>query len=454
MMRRKNLHYYDIWVYFFTVKYHICLILFLLFLLMQIFRPYYVDELVHTIQQAHSKLIFLHGGRWSWKTTILKQILSDHSLSQKKYYFSFEDEIVAKKFKNADDFKWYMQIKYGINFYENNILLLNEIQYSKNFINVLEELLQDSDINTIIIVTGIIQQQSEEYQKILSWGKTTTITIHPLWFFDFLQYKNIHTTYLTLDNPSQIMFREIQTLLDEYLIWGWYPEVIKATTSDRKEHQLKAIIQKVYDKDVGFYFNGEEILVFQDLMEQLCHNSMQWFKYKTVAQELEISIPLLKRYINFFNDNCLIETLSYFYTNKTKELSHQETILIGDMGIFSYMTGNFGSKLHNIVAIKNFVYNEIVKNLWEHEQCFTYQKINNSKIDFIIQHEDGTLTPIIVSESNTNKPAKIFKWFHKVYGDRVRQYIKTTPLLAYQWATLDRKFLCIPHFMIQTVVWS
>ena len=87
------------------------------------------------------------------------------------------------------------------------------------------------------------------------------------------------------------------------------------------------------------------------------------FKYKTVAQELEISIPLLKRYINFFNDNCLIETLSYFYTNKTKELSHQETILIGDMGIFSYMTGNFGSKLHNIVAIKNFVYNEIVKNL-------------------------------------------------------------------------------------------
>jgi len=61
-----------------------------------------------------------------------------------------------------------MQIKYGINFYEHNILLLNEIQYSKNFINVLEELLQDNAINTIIIVTGIIQQQSEEYQQVLS----------------------------------------------------------------------------------------------------------------------------------------------------------------------------------------------------------------------------------------------------------------------------------------------
>ena len=106
-------------------------------IIMQIFRPQYIEQLTHLIQAKEKKLIFLHGGRGSGKTTILKYILSDHDISQKKYYFSFEDDIVAKKFKNADDFKGYMQIKYGINFYENNILLLNEIQYSKNIISVL-----------------------------------------------------------------------------------------------------------------------------------------------------------------------------------------------------------------------------------------------------------------------------------------------------------------------------
>jgi hypothetical protein len=34
-------------------------------------------------------------------------------------------------------------------------------------------------------------------------------------------------------------------------------------------------VQKVYDKDVGFYFNGDEILAFQDLMEELCHIVMK-----------------------------------------------------------------------------------------------------------------------------------------------------------------------------------
>ena len=61
-----------------------------------------------------------------------------------------------------------MQIKYGINFYENNILLLNEIQYSKNFMSVLYEVLLDKKLKTTIIVTGIVQTQDEEYLTLLS----------------------------------------------------------------------------------------------------------------------------------------------------------------------------------------------------------------------------------------------------------------------------------------------
>jgi predicted AAA+ superfamily ATPase len=60
-----------------------------------------------------------------------------------------------------------MQIKYGINFYEHNILLLNEIQYSKNIISVLHELIEDKEIQTKIIATGIIQTHQEEYDTLI-----------------------------------------------------------------------------------------------------------------------------------------------------------------------------------------------------------------------------------------------------------------------------------------------
>ncbi len=420
---------------------------------MHIPRPHYMDTLHTLIRDKNKKIILLHGGRWSGKTTLLNQLISDPELSQKRYYFSFDEEIVAKKFKNADDFKWYMQIKYGISFYEDNILLLNEIQYSKNIFSLFAEFLQDKEMKTTIVATGIIHPQPGDYIKLVQSWQTETIIVHPLGFFDFLDSKHIHTNYLSLDTPSPVMFREIQWLRDEYLIRGWYPEVIKSITKDRKEQSLKAIIQKIYDKDIGFYFNGEEILVFQELMERLCHQTMGGCKYKSLSIESEIPIWLIKKYIQFFKANCLITTLPYFFTDKTKELSHQETIVIGDMGMMSYMTHHYGSKLHNIVSIKNFVCNEIMKYITDGDQCMTYKKINNSLIDFIILHKDNTITPIIVSESNTNKAPKVYQGFHAQYGHRIRRYIKTTPLLAQRTYYKDKELICTPHFMIKTALW-
>ncbi len=346
-----------------------------------------------------------------------------------------------------------MQIKYGINFHETNLLLLNEIQYSKNIIWVLHELLQDPDIQTTIIATGIIQTHQDDYLNLLQSGKVETITIHPLWFFDFLDYKGIHTTYLNIDKPSQVMFKELQWLLDEYLVWWWYPEIIKATTKDRKQHNLKSIVQKVYDKDVWFYFSGDEILAFQDLMEEFCHIVMTGCKYKAISKTKDIPIPLIKKYINFLTENCLISTLPYFFTDKKKELCHQEIIVIEDMGIKSYMTQHFWSKLHDNINMKIFVYSEITKVLPKEDICMTYQKINNSSIDFIIVHSDNSLTPIIVSDSNTDKPPKVLKGFHEQYGDRVRKYIKTTSLTAKKSVYQDKEFICIPHFMIKVALW-
>ena len=418
---------------------------------MIISRQHYISQLQQNIQDG-KKIILLHWGRWSGKTTLLKQLMSDSEISQKKYYFSFDEDIVAKKFKNAEDFRWYMQIKYGINFYESNLLLLNEIQYSKNILSIFLELLQDNEINTTIIATWIIYSKDEHYNNLIDSGKVKKITVHPLSFFDFLNIKNIHTTYISIDKPSLVMFREIQWLFDEYLIRWWYPEIIKSTTKDRKQYNLKAIIQKVYDKDIGFYFNGDEILIFQELMEILCYQTMQWCKYKTLSQKSEISITLIKRYIQFFNDNCLIQILPYFFTDKKRELSHQETICIADMGIISYMTHHYGAKLHNLITIKNFIGNEIYKYMSETDQCMTYQKINSSSIDFIILHKDNTITPIVVTESNTNKAPKVFKGFHKEYGERIRKYIKTTPLYAEKTTYHDKELLCVPHFMITTVL--
>lgn len=373
---------------------------------MHIPRPRYLSQLRDAIA-AHHKVILLHGGRGSGKTTLLREILSDHSLSQKKYYFSFDEDIVTKKFKNADDFVSYLQIKYGINFQEHNLLLLNEIQYSKKIFTIFQELL-DLHTTVQIIATGVIHTEDEDYRVLAQSASVSVITVHPLSFFEFLDAKNIHTTYLTMEKPSTVVFREIQILFDEYLIWGGYPAVITSSTQDRKQQSLKSIIQKIYDKDVGFYFSRDEILIFQDLLQILCRQMMEPCKYKLVAKELEISLPVLKKYIQFFIDNCLIESISYFFENRARELCHQEYMAISDMGIISYMTRHYGSKLYDLTCIKNFVASEITTYLPAGDRLMTYKKINNSAIDFVIYHADGSITPIVVSDKNTSNVPKIY----------------------------------------------
>lgn len=118
------------------------------------------------------------------------------------------------------------------------------------------------------------------------------------------------------------------------------------------------------------------------------------------------------------------------------------------------MTKNFGSKLYDFIVIKNFVAQEIIKYLPYGDRLMTYKKINNSSIDFIIVHADGTLTPISVSEKNTSTIPKVYNGFRELYGDRIRSYIKTTPLLAQRGQFGNKEFICVPHFMISKALES
>jgi len=156
--------------------------------------------------------------------------------------------------------------------------------------------------------------------------------------------------------------------------------------------------------------------------------------------------------MQFFGDNGLIEPIPYFFTNKTRELCHQSHVAVSDTGLVSYMTKNYSSKLHDLKIIKNFIITELLKHLPSGDRLMTYKKINNSSIDTIIFHSDGTLTPIVVSEKNTSTVPKIYAGFHQLYGDRIRKYIKTTPLLVEHQMIDSKPFVCVPHFMISKIV--
>lgn len=79
------------------------------------------------------------------------------NISLQKYYYSFDEHIGTKQFKDTHDFIQYMQIRYGVRFDKPGILLLNEIQYSKNMGSILHDLVKKHKTQLKIIATSITQ---------------------------------------------------------------------------------------------------------------------------------------------------------------------------------------------------------------------------------------------------------------------------------------------------------
>ncbi len=98
------------------------------------------------------------------------------------------------------------------------------------------------------------------------------------------------------------------------------------------------------------------------------------------------------------------------------------------------------------------MYLELRNALSSGDTIMTYQRTNGSMIDFVIVHADQTLTVIDVSMTDSVAIPKSFHAFHVTYGHRVRQYVKSTPLVITHTYYHDISYQTIPHFFIRNIL--
>jgi len=346
-----------------------------------IVRTKYINQIKEKLNSTN-RVIFLIGARDVGKTTILKQIHWDDEIHFKKIYFSFDDSIVSKQFEDVSDFVNYMKIKFGATFWSDELILLNEIQYSKNIYPILQNLSERSFFKAKIIATwGFVpwiekNPQNENFE---------IIKVYPLSFFEFLEYKWIHTKYLNINNFSKIMLREVEILFDEFLMRWWYPSVLEAKTATEKTEILKKILKKLFEKDAGFYFSRDELLLYQDFVEILAQDNGNSCKINTISKKIDCTNRLAQKYIDFLQNYSFIVNIPFWSKDNTREVHSSKLIYFVDTGILNFLSNNQGSKLQNKNILKTFVLSEIIKNTNENIQ--TYKKINWSEIDFIIGDE-------------------------------------------------------------------
>lgn len=405
-----------------------------------------MDRILETVER--DKLLLLVGARQVGKTTIMdmtREVLDGQW--KRCLYFNFED-FFGKTFESKTEIVDFFRFEYGFDLASEGVLFLDEIQYLSNPEGVLKSLYDDKTIQTKIIATGSRFWWQKKVGSSLI-GRGEIIKVYPFDFFEFLEYKGKDTNVFSdFTTYSESKFTLIENLLEEYMEFGGYPAVVRASTRDQKHNEMKKIIERFFEKDFSYFMKTAEIIDFKKVFQFIAVSIKNTIKIDNIATNLGLSRYKVQQFLTFLQDSYLIYEVYPYFTDKSREYNQNPEIYFNDLWILRYI-GWIGQNIGNIN--ENFIFLELLKSDFI-ENIHYYKKNTGSEIDFIAETKENKLIPIEVKSANKDIIPKIFFHFYEDYQDRIDFFLVTTKSIWARRMIGDTGVRFVPNFLISKAV--
>jgi len=375
------------------------------------------------------ELVFLLGTRQVGKTTLSK-LIAQESDFRNIYFFDFEDKEYRELFNTVSINKLEQIFKLeAIDIEQKNLIIFDEIQLLDDPSNMLK-LIYDHFPTVKIIATGSSSLEIKAKFSDSLAGRKRVYKIEPLDFDEFLLFKK-EEKLLRLrkmfkeekEKLSMISIMKSQTprfleLLEEYLIYGGYPEVVLLGSREEKIVKLDSIASSYIQKDIKDLANIENIDGYNKLIKYLSINIGNMINLSSISTAIGLSLPTVKKYINLLQETFIIDELKPFFRNKNKEISKNGKIFFKDIGVRNLQIKNFNTLSYRTDVgelYENYVFNqldsqEILSSL------YMYRTQSKTEIDFVKIKESIASLYEVKSGSNHKIPKAIIE-FEKRYSD-------------------------------------
>ncbi len=222
----------------------------------------------------------------------------------------------------------------------------------------------------------------------------------PLNFSEYLFYcdKNFWKIY----NDKKINLKNLRNLFlapeqkeifkkyyKEYAIWGGYPRVVLAQTKKEKNEVLKNIYNTYFLREVKGILGIIDDYKLGRLIKALALQIGNMIEYRELAQISEMSVPTIKKYLNFLSKTYISELINPFYKNKRKEIVKNQKIYFYDTGLRNFIVNDFRSLDERTdlgALLENTFWMQLIKN--EYSAQYWRDK-NKNEIDFIVDVGEG-----------------------------------------------------------------
>jgi len=352
-------------------------------------------------QKNTQKISLLIGARQVGKTTLLKELHRIICIEEKKKGI-FLDLDIFTNFEKVSTFENILNL-IKLNGYETKqkdffYLFLDEFQRYSDFSLILKNV-YDNLKNVKIYASGSSSIKIKNQVQESLAGRKVMNRIYPLSFTEYLQFKEKHNLLEQIKNIKKLRGNnlhkstpELRKELEEFLIYGSYPEVV-LTKQTEKQTIIKSIFDMYIKKDLIEYLNIKKISNVKKLIEYLAINNGQKIKYQEISQVCSLDYKEVLNYLEILEETFLIKTIRPYYKNKNKELTKIPKIYFIDSGVRNYFIKNFNKlniRTDQGYLFEGFVISELIKK--GREEIKFWQNKNKQEVDIILNQ--GNIIPI------------------------------------------------------------
>ena len=391
---------------------------------------------------ANHEIVFLLGTRQTGKTTLTRLVAeASHFKARETFFFDFEDKEVRALFDtgSVSALRQILNLE-GINPELSYLLIFDEIQLLSDPANLLK-LLHDHFPSLRIIATGSSSLRIKHKFSDSLAGRKRVFLIHPLSFDEFLLFKGEDRLL-----KARKLFRESDEgerqglsdlirgyqdaflrLMEEYLIYGGYPEVVLVEGKTAKIEKLNSIATSYIQKDIREVGNIDNLEAYNNLLKYLAVNLGAQFNLTSAQATVGISGPTLKKYLELLCETFIVAKLPPFFTNKNKEISKSKKIFFHDTGIRNLQIRNFaGVDLRTDIGplYENFVFNVLDRERDLLTANYFYRTQVQTEIDFVVERE-ADFKLFEVKAGPFSRPVKAMREFTKKYRSPVKEVSQT-----------------------------
>ncbi|MEW6586508.1 MAG: ATP-binding protein [Nitrospirota bacterium] len=369
-------------------------------------RTYQLGQLVRP-----NKVLIIYGPRRVGKTTLLEDFLAHTPL---KFKLDSGDNVRTQNILSSQDFSSILEYAAGY-----DLIAIDEAQQIPN-VGMGFKIIVDQIPNIQVIATGSSSFDLAGATGEPLTGRKTTIALYPIAQQELLSIHNRH---------------ELREKLEDFLIFGSYPEIITAQTLRERISALEEIVNSYLLKDVLALERIKGSKVLLDLLKLLAFQVGSQVSLNELASQIKLDVKTVGRYLDIFEKAFIIRRVGGFSRNLRKEIVSKAKYYFLDNGIRNAVVSQFNPLAsRNDIGIlwENFIAVERIKKCaYQNIYGSTYfwRTYDGQEID-MIEEREGRLFGYEFKWSEKPK-AKIPKDWAKTYSNAEYSVITTENYLEF-----------------------